>query len=160
MKRVSSYPFAISFTDGAALLAMVSELTGSTPTGVAVEPYEGYDIESTRYEFDGIWVVVSDTTGQATITVTAPTVAGVPVVTTSGISVGSTRSDVVAAGAVDGWDENSDGIPDEMQFDRTEVAGTSSLVTPDAVGVDFVTARLDGDVVTKIWAPADDYSDL
>ncbi len=90
----------------------------------------------------------------ATVRVTTPTVSGHPVVTTGGIGVGSTRAEAVAAGATEGFDSTA------LRLDTRDVPGTQSLQRPGEVGREYVMLVLDGDAVTQLILPANDYSDI
>lgn len=148
------FPF---MDDGEELLALVEELTGQLRQGEEIEgPYGGE--WGTAYKWDEISIIVAG--DQTRVSVAAPSVGGVPVVTPEGLSVGSGRNEVVAAGGRDGWDADEDGVADYMDLGEQQVPDTQSLSRPGEVGILFVTVELDDDVVVEIQAPANDFSDI
>jgi len=129
---------------------------GTAPTPSAVEgPYSG-TLELTALTWPGFTLTVPNdgSTRGATVRVTTPTVSGHPVVTTGGIGVGSTRSEAVAAGATEGFDAT------ELRLDTRDAPGTQSLQRPGEVGREYVMLVLDGDAVTQLILPANDFSDI
>ncbi len=64
------------------------------------------------------------------------------------------------AGAVDGWDEDGDGVADYLSIGVREVSGTSSLVKPGEVGVEYVDLKMTGDIVSRLSTGGNDYSDI
>ena len=149
-----------AFADPDALLAYVQELTGVPATTEDVEdPWGNGDPWGTKYTWDEITVFVP-LDGPASATVLAATIDGIPVQTASGVSVGDTRADVIAAGAWDEWDSDGDGDAAHLGIEPTEVEGTQSLSRPGEVGRLYVGIILDGDVVSSLQSPANDFSDI
>lgn len=149
------------FDDAAALLDLLEQATGMSPTPTAVENPPGYEMNLVNYDWEGL-ILVSDEsgTGVASIVVTSQTVNGTPIATADGFAVGSPREALTAAGAKDVFDADGDGIADELSLDWKEVPGTNSLVTPGQVGSEYLMFSITDDVVTRIHAPANDFSDL
>jgi hypothetical protein len=151
----------VPLSDGHGLLALFQTLTGVMPSGVDVEsPFAGYDSGRKSYEWSDVKVILSDSSGANGIAVLAPAVNGVPIRTEEGISVGSKREDVMAAHGWDVYDENSDGIADDVGLGSREVAGTQSLSHPGSVGIEYLLVRMKGDAVEQIQIPANDFSDI
>ena len=153
--QTQDYPFE---SDGEYLLALVEELTGEPRQGVPIEGPYGSDW-GTGYEWDEMSVIVHNEENTS-VRVSSPTVGEVPITTTEGLSVGSSRDEVVAAGGRDGWDEDQDGVADYMDLGEQEVPGTQSLARPGEVGILFVLVELDDDTVVEIQSPANDFSDI
>jgi hypothetical protein len=148
----------ISLDDGARILAALEEITGHVPTPVELDEWHSRGL--VEYEWPHVRVLMSaEDQSRVWITVSAPEIDGVPFRTVEGIAVGSTRADAVAAGASDLWDEDGDGIADHLQLGRHEVPGTTSLVTGE-VGILFVELAVEDDVVSRISAPMNDFSDI
>ena len=133
-----------------------TEALGAAPTQSPAEGPYGGTLERTFLEWPGLTVTVPNdgSTRGASVRVSTPTVAGHPVVTSGGIGVGSTRAEALAAGATEGFDAT------ELRLDTRDAPGTHSLQRPDEVGRDYVMLVLDGDAVTQIILPGNDYSDL
>jgi hypothetical protein len=145
--------------DGSAIVALVTELADAAPQETAIEdPWGNGEVWGTRYEWPDAVVSVFD--GQANLIVRSPRIGAAPVATAAGISVGSTRAEVVAADGWDEWDEDGDGVADHLGIAGREVAGTSSLSRPGEVGIEYISLTLAQDVVTEIHLPANDFSDI
>ena len=139
--ETKEFPFA---DDGEELLALVEELTGGRDRVRRSRPVEGD--WGMRYSWDEISIpVAGDTTS---VSVSAPAIGGVPVVTPEGLSIGSSRDEVVAAGGRDGWDADQDGVADYMDLGEQEVPDTESLSRPGEIGILFVTVGL----LTIAWS--------
>jgi hypothetical protein len=150
----------LSFDDPQLLLAFVEELTGEPRAGEDFEdPWGNGDTWGTLYTWDDIRVSVRKD-GPASVVILATTVGGIPVRTASGIAVGSTRDDVLAMGGWDGWDADGDGQADYLGVDGHEVEGVESLSRPGQPGREFILVELDGDVVTELQSPSNDFSDI
>ncbi|THG28452.1 hypothetical protein [Naasia lichenicola] len=147
-------PDAAPFSDGAAVVALM-ERVADAPPEVTEIPQKGF----TSYAWEGVLIFVNEA-GQARARFTAPALGGVRLETTGGIAVGSSRAEAVASGAVDGYDSNGDGIAERLTLDSREAPGTTSLADPGLVGSDYIELTVDGDVVTGVTSPADDWSDL
>jgi hypothetical protein len=142
------------FDNGADVVALLSDAAHITPpTG---KPHT--DIQTTEFDFDGATVIVPDA-GRTWMLIDAGTINGIPVHTSEGITVGSTRTQLKAAGAEDSWDENNDGVADYLALEFVDVPGTQSLVHEGSTGRDYLEMHLRGDVVVGMQAPANDYSD-
>lgn len=149
------------YDDAEPLLALVEELTGEPRSGEDFEdPWGNGEVMGTVYRWDDVWVSVLEGGGPTSVTVLSASVGDTPARTADGITVGSARDDVLAAGGWDDWDEDGDGIADHLGIDEQEAEGTQSLTRPGETGWNFVGMTLDGDVVTELRTPANDYSDL
>jgi hypothetical protein len=144
-----------SFNDPEAALALVSSLLGSTPT-----PTEYPEFGSSTWEWPGVlFGRASDTFSWLRAEVSD--LGGLPLQTTDGIQIGSTRADVVALAPFDGaYDMDGDGSSDLFGLEQETVPGTESLSFPGQPGTAFVEVQLDGDTVTVLRAPSNDYSDV
>ncbi|MDW4574154.1 hypothetical protein R8Z57_15345 [Microbacterium sp. M3] len=150
----------LAFDDPEAILAFIEDATGVPRAGEDFEdPWGNGDVWGTLFTWDDIRVsVLKD--GPATVTLSGSTVGDIPVTTASGIAVGDSRDAVVAAGGWDEWDADGDGRADHLGIDGQDVAGTQSLTRPGSVGRMFVSVSLDGDIVTGLQSPSNDFSDL
>lgn len=151
-----------AYADGPALLDLVESVAGPRPEGVPFEEFDGYDFgDMATFDWGPIMVSASPS-GQApaSIRVSADTVGTAQVETVSGLTVGSTRTDAVGAGAWDEWDADQDGVADYLAIDPVEVDGTQSLVTPGEVGRQYITIEMDGNAVSGFQAPGNDFGDL
>jgi hypothetical protein len=151
----------VSYDDGAGILALFEEISGVMPEGAEVDGYpEGQDPGLTRYDWGEARISVSDEGQAMSVSLTAPELNGVPARTTEGVSVGSTRADVVNAGGWEFGDEDQDGVADLFGLGSREVPGTQSLSRPDAVGIEYFVVDLEGDTVAQIIGPSNDFSDI
>ncbi|GGH38632.1 hypothetical protein [Microbacterium album] len=148
----------IDFADGADVVSFFESLTGQTPEVEEVkEPY-GDAVWYRLSHFDGVSVGVYET-GHSFLTIDSASVAGVPLRTQSGLTVGASRQDVLAAGGWDEWDQDGDGVADYLGAEPRNVEGTQSLTRPGEGGREYFLFVLDGDVVTQIqWG--NDFSDV
>ncbi|MFE6995495.1 hypothetical protein ACFVAE_06025 [Microbacterium sp. NPDC057659] len=148
------YPLA----EGEQVVELFSSL-GGAPTK---EPFEGpYGSEGgTRYGWPGVIVSVLDADGAASLVIEARTIGDASIATAEGLAPGATREQAKSAGAFDGPDADDDGVADLLGVQPHEVPGTVSLVDPGKPGIDYVGLVLDGDTVTKILLPANDYADI
>lgn len=150
-----------SFDDATALLELLDRATGGLPEAEPLEGPSGYDMTLEAYTWDGLRVIAdSSGEGPARVVVTATEVAGVPVATDDGLHVGSTRDELLAAGAQALVDTDDPATATELGMGAREIPGTESLTRPGAVGVQFSQFILEADAVTMIHIPADDFSDL
>lgn len=149
-----------SFDDPEPLLAFVEELTGEPRTGEDfADPWGNGDTWGTLYTWDDITVsVLKD--GPASVTILAPAVGGIPVRTASGIAIGSARDAVLATGGWDEQDADGDGQADYLGVEGQEVEGVESLSRPGQPGRQFILVTLDGDLVTELQSPSNDFSDI
>jgi len=141
------------------IVTFVGELAGSAPTVSDVEdPWGNGTSIGTRYEWDDIVVTTFD--GPASVWLRSATVGETSFETAGGIAVGSTRAEAMAAGAWDVYDEDGDGVADQLGIGAREVPGMQSLSNPGSVGVEFLLLGIEDDVVTEIQVPSDDFSDI
>ncbi|MFJ4224548.1 hypothetical protein [Microbacterium sp. NPDC089695] len=149
------------FDDAAAVLALLEQATGTLPEPTPVDDLPGYDMNLVNYTWAGLTLVADETgTGFARIIVSDSSIDGVPIATPEGVTVGSTRDELVSAGAADVWNQGDVATAGELGLGMREVADTNSLANPGTPGVEFLMFTLDGDTVSAIHAPADDFSDL
>jgi hypothetical protein len=151
----------VDLVDGAAVLALFQEITGEEPVATEPDPNVWYAEGTMTYDWPEVRVFMASAADMthASVSVSAPEVAGVPVRTPEGIAVGSTRNEALAAGARDGYDENSDGVSDYLELGRQEVPDTVSLVN-GGIGILFVDLAMEGDVVSRISSSGNDFSDI
>lgn len=149
------------YTDSAALLELLQEVTGELPEAEGVEIFPGVPSTLEAYDWGGLRVL-ADSTGEApaSVSVTAAEVAGLPVVTEDGFRVGSTRSELRAADAWALTDAADPETASELGLGGREVPDTESLTRPGSTGIVYTMFVLDGDTVTKIMVPSNDFSDL
>ncbi len=142
-----------SFADPDSTLALVSELMGSTP--------EPVDNRKFGINYDWSTLRINVNFGTASIRLLSADIAGLPVSTSEGIHVGSTRDDVLALTHVDTtYDGDGDGKPDSMGIEPRPAPGTESLAHPGQEGTDFIVVSFTGDTVTGISSPGSDWSDI
>lgn len=154
---------SVEYTDGTKLVALFEEVAGTRGTIEDVKGYPDWNTDGGRtlHSWDGVRVSVPvHQGGPAYVFVTAAVLNGVPIESVQGISVGSTRTEVLSHGGADNWDEDGDGVADYLRIGDREVPGTNSLTRPGHMGMVFVNLRMDGDTVVEILVPSDDFSDL
>jgi hypothetical protein len=150
----------IALDDGASVLALFESINGFLPTGTEIETAPGYPTGLLTYRWSEVIVTVSDQ-GPANFVILSPTINGVSIQTAEGgIAVGSSRSDVRAAGVRDYMDEDKDGVADHLALSSREVPGTRSLDRDGFVGAEFLLLVMYGDTVERILVPANDFSDI
>jgi hypothetical protein len=146
--------------DGEAVVALLEQIAGEA----IVEEFDGpYDSEGgSRYVWDGVSIAVWSYDSRGVLNIDGPTVGGIPVATAEGISVGSTRDEALAAEAFElcEYDGDGDGKPDSLAMHPEEVPDALSLCRPDAVGIEYVELGFAGDLVTRLSAPSNDFSDI
>jgi len=145
----------IGYDDPNGVVAALTDAFGSAPTEGPVEgPYDSvYD----GFEWTGTKATAYETRITLVVSADAP---GVIFRTPEGLGLGSTRAEAIAAGAEDEWDEDGDGVSDLLKIGMREVPGTSSLVNPGEVGVEYITLKVTDDVVTRISSGGNDFSDI
>ncbi|WP_435743633.1 hypothetical protein [Microbacterium sp. PMB16] len=150
-----------TFEDSDALLSLLEKATGELPAPEAVEDMPGYELNLETYTWDGLQVT-ADSTGESPswVTVTGAEVDGIPIATEEGLTVGSTRADLLAAEAWALVDTEDPATATELGLGGREVPDTQSLTHPGSVGIIYVLFVLDGDEVTRIMSPSNDFSDL
>ena len=149
----------VALDDGASVLALFESINGFLPTGTEIEYPPGYPTGLFTYRWSEVILTVSDQ-GPADFVILAPTINGVSIQTTQGIAVGSSRSEVIAAGGRDYVDEDEDGTADYLALGSREVPGTRSLARDGFVGSEFFLLVMSGDTVERIGVPANDFSDI
>lgn len=146
----------IAYTDHEAVLAALGDIVGPVPAAQGPDEY-GF----TSYDWDGAVRLNVPEAGPAALWIGSADTPGVVFTVADGIGIGSSRADALAAGAEElPMDDDGDGVKDYLAVGTREVPGTTSLVRPGEVGVQYVMLALDGDTVSKIFGLADDFSDL
>ncbi len=145
----------VDLRDGDGLLALLEALTG---TAAPIGTYDEMR-QSTRYEWDAVTVDVWDS-GPCFLTFTAAAIGSAAVTTAAGLTVGSTRAQAVAAGAMDEWDQDGDGVADYLTVDPIAVDDAESLVHPGTPGSVYVVLKMNGDTVAALTTPGNDFSDI
>ncbi|WP_125132247.1 hypothetical protein [Microbacterium sp. 10M-3C3] len=146
-----------SYDDVPGLIAVVADTLGSAPTESVIEDPWGNGMQmGRRYDFGAVRVIELGGTGSIAVTGVPD---GVRFETAEGITIGSSRSDVEAAG---GWEEyaGDDLNAPTWAIQPREVPDTSSLTHRGEVGREFILLLLDGDAVSQIQAPGNDFSDI
>ncbi len=139
---------SVLFSEPDLMLDLMTELEGG-PAGVEDNGKYG-----TRYEWADAAVGVLF--GNVWFDSTSATVGGLPLRTSQGIQVGSTRADVLALDPLDiPYDSDGDGLSDSLGLEAQAAPGTESLQTPGQEGVSFIEAYFTGDVVTRIGIGTD-----
>lgn len=150
-----------SFDDSAALLDLLETATGELPSPETVEIFPGEPSTLQRYDWDGLSVVADSEGGSpASIAITAAEVGDMQVITEEGVGVGSTRTELIDAGAWALVDEEDPATAANLGLGGQEVPDTQSLTRPGSVGILYELFVLEGDTVIRILAPANDFSDL
>jgi hypothetical protein len=144
---------AAKFADPDAMLALLGKVLRSTPD--PVDNGKG----GLMYQWPGVMFIKNFGTGSVRITGTD--VGGLPLTTTQGIHVGSTRADVMALNPFDiAYDQNGDGVSDNFGIEQRQVPETQSLKFPGQTGTAFISVSLQSDVVVSIGSPSGDYLDI
>jgi hypothetical protein len=138
-----------SFTDTEGVLALLSELLGSTPVPVDHRQH------GMSYDWSGVSFI--EQYGAGVIEMTAPELGGLTTSTSQGIHIGSSRAEVEALVPWGEFDLDGDGVSDWFYLEPREVPGTMSLDSPGQVGTAFIKVRLTGDVVTSLSSPANNF---
>jgi hypothetical protein len=150
----------VPLMNGEEVVALIEQIAGAP----AVEEFDGpYDSEGgSQYVWDGVSISVWSYDSRAFLNVDGPTIGGIPISTAEGVAVGSTRDDALAADAFElcEYDGDGDGKPDSLAMHPEEVADALSLCRPDAVGVEYIEIGFAGDLVSRLSAPSNDFSDI
>jgi hypothetical protein len=144
-----------TWEDPTAGLALLGTAFGSTPTPVYTETYD-----TNLYDWGAVkFTVVGD--GYSYMFVSAATLAGLAIHTDQDIAVGSTRAQVAALSHYDvGYDEDGDGLSDNFGLEPRVHPGSTALTPEGGTGLDFISARFTGDVVTVILSPSNNWGDV
>ncbi|WDM43840.1 hypothetical protein KV395_11560 [Microbacterium luteolum] len=146
----------IEYTDHEAVLAALGDIVGPVPAAQGPDQY-GF----TSYDWDGAVRLNVPESGRAGLWVGSADTPGVVFTVADDIGIGATREAALAAGAEElPLDDDGDGVNDYLAVGTREVPGTTSLVRPGEVGIEYVMLALDGDTVSKIFGLANDFSDL
>lgn len=143
------------FSDGSAVLALLSRVLGSTPS-----PARDDAFGSTRYDWGGLLMYSTDFDGTASVVFTAPELGGLALRTVEGIELGSTLAEVKAV-ASPGTEYAPAGRSDAYYGLEARVhPGTDSLTFPGRVGMDYIGVALKDGVVISLAAPGGDWQDV
>jgi hypothetical protein len=146
---------AADFADGTGTVALLTSLFGAVPG--EVDPYFG----TTSYDWGTAFVIVNKYDGRARFRIDVPERDGLAVRTTTGITVGSSRAQVLSFSPWDPqYDYDGDGASDYLGLEAVPVEGTVSLTFPGEEGTAYIEVQLEGDTVTRLWTPSDDYHDV
>ncbi|WP_282848112.1 hypothetical protein [Microbacterium oxydans] len=147
--------------DTEAVLDLLEETTGELPEPEKVETFPGYDFSFVNYIWDGLRVFTdTEHEGPASVALTGPSVGGVPITTAEGLAVGSTRAELLDAGAWALDDSEDPATAEFLGLGGREAPGTESLSHPGSTGIVYTLFWFDGDTVKQIQVPSNDYSDL
>ncbi len=129
-----------------------AEFPAPSPTAIATSTPINYDRPTLR---------INVNFGTAWIRLLSADIAGLPVSTSEGIHVGSTRDEVLALTHVETtYCGDGDGKPDSLGVEPRTVPGTESLSHPGQEGTDYIRLAFTGDVVTAISSPSSDWQDI
>jgi hypothetical protein len=146
---------ATRFDDPEPVLALLGELLGSTP-----EPDEYPEVGITSYDWGDAVFVVSGP-DYSSVRVNVAVLGGLPVQTPAGIGVGSSRDDVLAEEVYDPeFDVDGDGFSDFYGLEPVTNPDYPSLNLPGQPGTDFIEVQLEGDRVSSLRSPSNDYTDV
>ncbi|MFJ6652603.1 hypothetical protein ACIQLJ_07400 [Microbacterium sp. NPDC091313] len=146
-----------AYSDAAAVVALMTSVTGVSPTESVIDDPWGNGTEfGRRYDFGAAWV--TDIGGSAGLAVVQQNEA-VRFETAAGLTLGVSRAEAEAAGAWEEYAGDSMNGP-VLAIDARDAPGTSSLSRPGGVGREYVMLILDGGVVSQIQAPGNDFSDI
>lgn len=148
----------VTFENSKSLLALLTKVAGEGPKVAKVEDLPGYSLNLTSYQWTGVKIIAGE--GTARISITGAALNGIPVQTDTGISIGSSRADVVADDGKDVFDSNSDGVADQLALGSRVEPGTNSLSHPGSPGTSFILLVMNENTVQQIQSPSDDFSDL
>ncbi|MGO4487858.1 hypothetical protein [Microbacterium sp. 2RAF4] len=147
--------------DTEAVLDLLEETTGELPEPEKVETFPGYDFSFVNYIWDGLRVFTdTEHEGPASVALTGPSLGGVPITTAEGLAVGSTRAELLDAGAWALDDTEDPATAEFLGLGGREAPGTESLSHPGSTGIVYTLFWFDGDTVKQIQVPSNDYSDL
>lgn len=145
----------VSYDDADAVIAALTDALGAPPTEAPVEGPYGSVFDG--YDWAGLKALKVDARIGVTASANGPTVT---FTTPEGLGLGSTREEAMAAGAEDEYDEDGDGVADYLKIGMREVPGTSSLVHPGEVGVEYIALKLSDDKIVQINSSGNDFSDI
>jgi len=125
------------------------------------EPEEHAEFGTTGYAWGEDVVFVENEAGFSSVRISAPTIGPLPVRTADGITIGSTREEVLATGPYDGdYDVDGDGDSDFYGLEPVVNPDYESLNLPGQPGTDFIEVQLEDDLVSSLRAPSNDYTDV
>ena len=152
----------VAYTDGAGIVAAITELLGAAPEESEVPVSDpAYPFDRTAFSWDGVRIVVDNADNFASVWITAAESGDVALASTNGVVVGDAVDRALEAGA------SEPGLPDEvaeganfLTMNLVPVPGTTSTWDSSVEGSQFVYLEIADDAVTTIHAPMDDFSDL
>jgi hypothetical protein len=147
---------ATRFDDPEPVLALLGEVLGSTP-----DPEEFPESETTSYAWGDDVTFNVRGTDYSWVRVNVPELGGLPVTTATGIGIGSSRDDLLAQDVYDPqYDFDEDGFSDFYGLEPVTNNDYESLSFPGQPGTDFIEVQLQGDQVSSMSSPSNDYTDV
>lgn len=147
---------ATRFDDPAPVLFLLDELLGSTP-----EPEEFPEFDTTSYSWGDDLTFSTRGTDYSWVRLNVDELGGLPVQTSAGIHVGSSRDDLLAQDVYDpDYDFDGDGFSDFYGIEPVTNDDYESLSFPGQPGTDYIEVQLEGDTVSSISSPSNDYTDV
>ncbi|HTL41439.1 MAG TPA: hypothetical protein VL294_08190 [Pseudolysinimonas sp.] len=147
---------ATQFSDPQPVLALLDELLGSTPDP---EVYPEYDTTAYSWGDDLTFSIRGE--DYSWVRVNVAELGGLPVQTAAGIQVGSSRDDLLAQDVYDPqYDFDTDGFSDFYGLEPVTNNDYESLSFPGQPGTDYIEAQLQGDTVSTLASPSNDYTDV
>lgn len=147
---------ATRFDDPQPVLVLLDELLGSTP-----DPEEFPEYDTTTYSWGEDLVFSTRGEDYSWVRVNVAEIGGLPVRTAAGIQVGSSRDDLLAQDVYDPkYDFDEDGFSDFYGLEPVTNDEYESLSLPGQPGTDFIEVQLQGDAVSSMSSPSNDYTDV
>lgn len=147
---------AVRFDDAPPVLVLLTELLGE-------EPEEEYfaDYGTTTYSWGEDVQLWTNEEDFSRLSLEVAELGGLPVATTDGITIGSTRDEVLALDPYDGeYDVDGDGDSDFLGLEPVANPEYESLSFPGQPGTDFIEVQLEDDLVSSLRSPSNDYTDV
>ncbi|CAN5184421.1 hypothetical protein BH11ACT3_BH11ACT3_02860 [soil metagenome] len=133
------------------VIQLVTDALGA-PTSTSSDPFGDH------FEWAGVGV---DSRGWATVGFSTASSGGYDLRAEDGITVGSTRADVLALTPLDvAYDGDGDGKSDSLGLEPEPEPGTESLAHPGNVGTSYIEAFFAGDEVSRLVSPWGDWRDI
>jgi hypothetical protein len=147
---------ATQFSDPEPVLSLLDELLGSTP-----DPEEYPEFDTTAYSWGDDLTFSTRGEDYSWVRINVAELGGLPVQTAAGIHVGSSRDELLAQDVYDPqYDFDEDGYSDFYGVEPVTNNDYESLSFPGQPGTDFIEAQLQGDTVSTLASPSNDYTDV